>query len=108
MAPQPTTPGSSSQSTIASQFQALDVFSTPNPPQPETHPGKQTKSILAAAILDLLKSKNVQLDDLTVMRIEHMIGLEMDQHAAAVSRCEKTIENLSRRSEHWKSIALQE
>lgn len=105
MAPEPTTPGSSSQST---RFQALDLFSIPNPPQPETHPSKQTKSILAAAILDLLKSKNVQLDDLTVMKIEHMIGLEVDQHAAAVSRCEKTIENLSRRSEHWKSIALQE
>jgi hypothetical protein len=108
MALEPTTPGPSSQSAVASRIQALDVFSRPNQPQREIDPSNQPKSMLAAAILDLLKSKDIQLDDLTVMKIEHMIGLEVDQHEAAVSRCEKTIENLSKRSEHWKSIALQE
>ena len=108
MALELTTPGSSNQSAVASCFKALDVFSTPNQPPREIDPSEQTKSILAAAILDLLKSKDIPLDDLTVMKIEHMIGLEVDQHVAAVSRCEKTIEDLSKRSEHWKSIALQE
>jgi hypothetical protein len=108
MAPEPTTPGPSSQSAVASRIEALDVFSTPNQPQREIDPSNQPTSILAAAILDLLNSKDIQLDDLTVMKIEHTIGLVVDQHEAAVSRCERTIENLSRRSEHWKSIALQE
>jgi hypothetical protein len=108
MAPEPTTPGLSSQSAVASRIQALDVFSTPNQPQREINQSNQPKSTLTAAILDLLKSKDIQLDDLTAMKIEHMIGLVEDQHEAAVSRCEKTIENLSRRSEHWKSIALQD
>ncbi|KAE9377370.1 hypothetical protein N431DRAFT_542703 [Stipitochalara longipes BDJ] len=108
MAPEPTTPGSSSQTAVASRFQALDVFSTPSQFPREADSNKQTKSILAGAILDLLKSKNIELDDLTTLKIEHMIGLEIKQHEAVVSQCEMTIEKLSRRSEQWKSIVLQE
>jgi hypothetical protein len=107
-APAPTTPGSSSQSAVASRFQALDVFSTPNRPQQQADSERQTKSVLAVAILDLLKSKDIELDDLTALRIEHMIGLEMKQHEAVVNQCEMTIEKLSRSCEEWKRIATQE
>jgi hypothetical protein len=107
-APEPTTPGSSTQSAVASRFQALDVFSTPTQLQRELNPSEQTLSALSVAIIYLLKSKEIQLDDEIEMRLEHMIGLEIDQHEAVVSRYKKTINELSRRITDWKNIALQE
>jgi len=69
--------------------------------------GNERRSNLTTTILDLIDSENIQLKESTMLKICHKIDLELDRNEATVRRYEKTISQLSRRNDYWKSIALQ-
>jgi len=55
-----------------------------------------TTSSLSTAVLDLLRSENLELDSPTVVKLCHTIDLEVVQHKAVVAQYEKTVSELSR------------
>jgi hypothetical protein len=63
-------------------------------PEDEALPHLAT-SRLSTAVLKLLRSENLELDDTTVVKLCHTIDLEMVQHKAVVEQYEKAISELS-------------